>query len=68
LQSKQAGADFDKAYLDGQLQGHRNLLQVQEQFLQSNPQNREHMNVAKLASGRIREHIALLETMQKTIR
>jgi putative membrane protein len=68
LQNQQAGADFDKAYLDGQLQGHRNLLQVQEQYLQSNPQNREHMNVAKLARGQIREHIAILETIQKTLR
>ena len=68
LESKQAGAEFDKAYLDGQLQGHRNLLQVQEQYLQSNPQNREHMNVAKMARGHIREHIAMLETIQKTMR
>jgi putative membrane protein len=68
LQSQQAGATFDKAYLDGQLQGHRNLLQVQEQYLQSNPQNREHMNVARLARNQIREHIIMLETIQKTMR
>ncbi|MXQ12462.1 DUF4142 domain-containing protein [Microvirga makkahensis] len=68
LQSQQAGAAFDKAYLDGQLQGHRNLLQVQEQYLQSNPQNREHMNVAKMARTQIREHIALLEHIQGTMR
>ncbi len=68
LQAKQAGADFDKAYLDGQLQGHRNLLQVQEQYLQSNPQSREHANVARMARAQIREHIALLEEMQKTMR
>jgi len=68
LQSQQAGAAFDKAYLDGQLQGHRNLLQVQEQYLQSNPQNREQMNVAKMARTQIREHIALLENIQKTMR
>lgn len=68
LQSQQAGAEFDKEYLDGQLKGHRDLLQVQERYLQSNPQNREHMNVAKMARGHIREHIAMLETMQKTLR
>jgi putative membrane protein len=67
LQSQQ-GAEFDKAYLQAQLQGHQELLQVQEQYLKSNPQNREHVNVAKLAQGRIREHIALLENMQKTVR
>jgi len=68
LQSQQAGDAFDKAYLDGQLQGHRNLLQVQEEYLQSNPQNREHMNVARMARTQIREHIALLESIQQTMR
>lgn len=68
LQGQQAGAEFDRMYLEGQLQGHRSLLQVQEQYLQSNPQNREHVNVARMARGQIREHIALLEDMQKTMR
>lgn len=68
LEGRQAGAEFDKAYLQAQLQGHRDLLQVQERYLQSNSQNREHMNVARMARGQIREHIALLEAMQKTIR
>lgn len=68
LQNQQAGAEFDKMYLEGQIQGHRNLLQVQERYLQSNPQNREHMNVAKMARGHISEHIAMLEEMQKTMR
>jgi putative membrane protein len=68
LQNQQAGAAFDKEYLEGQLKGHRDLLQVQERYLQSNPQNREHMNVAKMARGHIREHIAMLETMQKAMR
>ncbi|MBQ0821473.1 DUF4142 domain-containing protein [Microvirga sp. HBU67558] len=68
MQNQQAGAEFDKMYLQAQLQGHRDLLQVQERYLQSNPQNREHMNVAKLARGQIREHIALLEDMQKAMR
>ena len=58
LQSAQAGAEFDREYLkQGQIQGHRDLLQVQERYLSSNPQNREHMNVAKMARTQIREHI-----------
>ncbi len=68
MQNQQAGAEFDKMYLEAQLQGHRDLLQVQERYLQSNPQNREHVNVAKMARGHIREHIAMLEEMQKTMR
>jgi putative membrane protein len=68
MQNQQAGAEFDKMYLEAQLQGHRDLLQVQERYLQSNPQNREHMNVAKMARGHISEHIAMLEDLQKTMR
>ncbi|WP_187144435.1 hypothetical protein [Microvirga massiliensis] len=49
----------------GQIEGHRELLQIQERYLASNPQNREHMNVAKLARGMIKEHIALLDDIQK---
>jgi putative membrane protein len=68
LQSAEAGAEFDRQYLQGQIQGHRDLLQVQERYLQSNPQNREHMNVAKMARTQIREHIALLENIQQKLR
>jgi putative membrane protein len=68
MQNQQAGVEFDKIYLQAQLQGHRDLLQVQERYLQSNPQNREHTNVAKMARGHIREHLAMLEEMQKTLR
>jgi putative membrane protein len=55
-------------YLQAQRQGHRDLLQVQERYLQSNSQNREHTNVAKMARGHIREHLAMREEMQKTLR
>jgi putative membrane protein len=46
LRGAQPGATFDRLYHQGQVEGHRELLQVQERYLQSNPQNREHMNVA----------------------
>lgn len=68
LQNTQSGEAFDRQYLQGQIEGHRNLLQVQERYLQSNPQNREHVNVAKMARGQIREHIALLENIQQKMR
>jgi putative membrane protein len=64
LEQEKAGAGFDKAYHQGQLQGHRELLQIQESFLKSGGQNREATNVAKLARGRIQEHIELLESYE----
>jgi len=64
LQNTQSGEAFDRQYLQGQMEGHSALLQVQTQYLQSNPQNREHMNVAKLARAVIIEHVALLEDIQ----
>jgi putative membrane protein len=64
LEQERAGAGFDKAYLQGQIQGHRELLQIQEAFLKSGGQNREATNVAKLARGRIQEHIELLESLE----
>jgi predicted outer membrane protein len=64
LQNTQAGEAFDRQYLQGQMEGHSGLLQVQTQYLQGNPQNREHVNVAKMARGMITEHIALLEEIQ----
>ncbi|MCB5174854.1 DUF4142 domain-containing protein [Microvirga lenta] len=68
LQDIETGAEFDRQYLQGQIQVHQNLLQAQEQYLQSNPQNREHMNIAKMARTQIREHIALLQDMQQKMR
>jgi uncharacterized protein (DUF305 family) len=64
LQNTQPGEAFDRQYLQGQMEGHSALLQVQTQYLQSNPQSREHVNVARLARGVITEHIALLEEIQ----
>jgi putative membrane protein len=61
---QQAAADaFDRAYLQMQLEGHRELLQIQESFLKAGSGNREAANVAKLAAGRIREHIEVLQDL-----
>jgi len=64
LQQAEAGDAFDKEYVKGQLDGHRELLQIQESFLQARPQSREALNVAKLAAGRVREHIEMLEDLR----
>lgn len=67
MSKAQGGPAFDKDYVAMQLKGHQDLFAVQERYLQGNPQNRELMNVAKLAMGQIREHITLLQDIQKEL-
>lgn len=50
------GAEFDRMYLGGQLDGHRRLLQIQETYL-SQGRMPHHRHIAMLARGRIQEHI-----------
>ncbi len=64
LQQTSAGAAFDKEYRQGQIQGHRELLQIQENFIKSGSRNREAVNIAKLARGRIQEHIEMLKDLE----
>lgn len=58
-----SGAGFDKAYVTAQLDGHKKLLDIQEDYLKVG-QNREHLSVAKLARGQVKEHIDHLTMMQ----
>lgn len=61
-----SGTEFDKMYVTAQLDGHRKLLTIQEDYLKVG-KNREHLSVAKLARGQIKEHIALLEDLQSKL-
>ena len=56
LQKAEAGAGFDKEYIQGQIQGHQELLQIQETYLKSG-KDRENLNVTKLMRGQIKEHL-----------
>ena len=58
-----SGTGFDKAYVTAQLDGHKKLLTIQEDYLKVG-QDREHLSVAKLARGQVKEHIKLLEDIQ----
>jgi putative membrane protein len=66
LQQAKAGEDFDKMYIDGQLQGHQELFDIQETFLKggANAGRRESMNAAKLARGHIKEHLQVLKDIK----
>jgi putative membrane protein len=50
---------FDRDYLMAQTEGHEKLLTIQENYLKSG-QNLDSVNVAKLASLQIKEHLQLL--------
>ncbi|TPW32826.1 DUF4142 domain-containing protein [Pararhizobium mangrovi] len=59
-------AAFDKAYIQAQLTGHKKLLTVQVNFLKVG-QNRESLDVAKIARAYIEQHIDQLQALQSKI-
>ncbi len=67
LSKAQPGAAFDKDYVALQIQGHQELLKLQEGYLPQSAGNREMTNVAKLAQGQIKEHLVLLQDLQKEL-
>jgi putative membrane protein len=64
LSRAQAGPAFDRDYVAGQIQGHGELLAIQERYLQSASTNRELIAIAQMARNSIREHLALLQQIQ----
>ncbi|MFK0335492.1 DUF4142 domain-containing protein [Rhizobium sp. NPDC090275] len=61
-----SGAAFDKAFVTAQLDGHKKLLAIQEDYLKVG-QNREHLSVTKLARGQIKEHIDHLDMVKSKV-
>jgi putative membrane protein len=59
MQQAKAGVAFDREYVNAQVDGHKQLLQIQEDYLKAG-KNPEAVAVAKLASGMIKEHLTLL--------
>lgn len=66
MQKAEAGAGFDREYIQGQIQGHQELLQIQETYLKSG-KDRENLNVTKLMRGQIKEHLTLLQEIEKQL-
>ena len=64
LRALRAGSEFDRDYIRYEVEGHRKLLDIQEVYLRS-PDNLDETNIAKLARGMIKEHLALLADMDK---
>jgi len=67
LSKAQPGDAFDRDYVALQIQGHQDLLKLQESYLKQGSGNRETANVARLASGQIKEHLTLLQDIQKEL-
>lgn len=53
------GPEFEKAYVEAEIDGHRRLLGIQETYLRIADDESETI-IAKLARGRIQEHLAIL--------
>jgi putative membrane protein len=64
LRAEHPGSQYDRDYIRYQVEGHRKLLDIQEVYLKS-PDNLDQTNVAKLAQGMIKEHLALLAGLDK---
>ena len=64
MRAMKAGPEFDRAYLKAQLEGHKELLTIQEDYLKV-ADDLDETNVAKLARGMIKEHLALLADLEK---
>jgi predicted outer membrane protein len=57
------GRAFDMAYVMAQIDGHQELLQIQERYL-SEGRNMHHRHIAMLARGQIKEHLRLLSDIR----
>jgi putative membrane protein len=59
LQEAKAGMEFDREYVSAQIDGHQQLMKIQESYINSG-KNVLNLSIAKLARGQIKEHLTLL--------
>jgi predicted outer membrane protein len=59
-----AGGDFDRGYVQAEIEGHNKLQQIQEAYI-SVGQNQGQVDIAKLVRGMIKEHLTLLADIDK---
>lgn len=58
------GPEFEKAYVQAEIEGHKKLLGIQDTYLQVADDETE-TDIAKLAKGRIQEHLVILGDIEK---
>jgi putative membrane protein len=66
LNAMKGGVEFDRSYIKAEVEGHQQLLAIQEAYLKI-ADNLDKTNVAKLAKGMIIEHLTLLGDLEKQI-
>jgi putative membrane protein len=67
LERARPGLQFDRTYLRGQIQGHEQLLRIQDDYLRSG-RNTHLRHVAMLARGQIMDHLKTLREIHGTLR
>ena len=64
MHAMKGGTEFDRDYVKAQIEGHKELLGIQEAYLKM-ADDADETNIAKLARGMIKEHLVLLGELQK---
>jgi putative membrane protein len=67
LQAAKAGPEFDRSYIEEQVEGHQRLLQIQEAYLSAG-KDEAHRGIVMLARGQIKEHLANLDMIHGALR
>jgi putative membrane protein len=63
----QAGAAFDAAYIEGQISGHEELLNIQQGYLNGPPHDRNIEHIAVLARMTIQMHLTMLQDLRTSL-
>ncbi len=63
----QSGHGFEAAYVQGQLTGHRELLDIQQEFLNGTPPTADQQHIAMMARTVIQMHIVMLMDLQSEL-
>ena len=62
-----SGKAFDAAYVQGQIDGHQELLAIQQAFLNGAPISHDNRHIAMLARTVIQMHLTMLQDIQGTL-
>ena len=63
----QTGPAFDRAYILGQITGHRELLQIQQGYLDNTNRSTDTQHIAVLARMSIQQHLVMLQEIQQML-